>query len=1303
MGSQSHKKKAHPRQPFSYFPHAFFEFSSPRPPGHRPHRASPLPTLNLLASLPTPLPRWLAPLAAMALALALPAPVGIRLSIATPASPTAQVPNPPTLPPAKPSPTRTVGFTSLDPALTGITFTNRLDEERSLTNQIFLNGSGVALGDVDGDGRCDIYLCGLDVPNALYRNLGGWHFTNIASAAGVACPDQASTGAALVDLDGDGDLDLLVNGIARGTRMFRNDGGANFTECTDTAGFRSNTGSASFAIGDVNGDGLPDVYVVNYRSETMRDQPGITFTLGVTNGVRRLLTVNGRPADTPDQVGRFSFDHAGGVLENGEVDALFLNRGNGRFDQVAWDGGVFLDDKDQPAPPPYDWGLSAMFRDLDGDGAPDLYVCNDFQSPDRLWINDGRGRFRPAPRNALRQTSLFSMGVDFADVDRDGLDDFFVADMLSREHVRRQVQVMNATASLQSRNAQDDRPQYSRNTLFRNRGNGTFAEIAQLAGVQASDWTWCPVFLDVDLDGFEDLLTTTGHARDAQDADAARDVDEAIERGRLGPRDQLRARRRFPRLDTPNFAFRNRGDLTFAETGAAWGFDSRRLSQSAALGDLDQDGDLDVVINCLDDGPLILRNDTTRPRLAIRLQGQPPNTRGLGSRVRVEFPGLPVQTQEMIAGGRYLGSDDPIRAFAAGSPTHRATVEVLWRSGRRTRLTEVEANQVLEIKEPADPPARPPRPAAPVPFFEDRSRVLGHQHVDQPFDDFAHQPLLPHSLAYPGPAALWFDFNNDGWEDLLLGAGRGGRIAVFRNDGQGGFIPQRAQVLQTPTDRDFTGLLGWRAAANDPRLVMGMDAYENPDSGQIRQLSLVTGQISIFPLIDATNPGPLAMADMDGDGDLDLFVGGRIRPGRYPQPARSAILRNDAGRLHPPDPEWHAPLELGLVNGALFGDLDEDGRPELVVACEWGPIRIFRLARNTLTPWDPNLTTTGLLGNPTGSRLSHLTGWWNSIAAGDLDGDGRMDLIAGNAGRNNPRAGSLQRPIRIHFGAFEPGEPLGLVESVFDDPAGNYVPFRDRNALGQVFPSLQAHFPRFLDMARASTDQLLAAGLPPMQQASVATLDSVILLNRGDHFEVRPLPTAAQLSPVFGIGIADFDGDGLLDAVLAQNFFGSSPAESRQDAGTGVLLRGDGRGTFAPLPDAASGLSMLGEGRALAVCDFDHDGRPDFVVGQNRGVTQLYRNVLGEPGLRLTLHGPAANAQAVGATARLEFEGGALGPRHEVRLGGGYWAQDSTTLVLPVPPSRKPAAIRVRWPNGTQQRLPVPDGELELEFRAPTP
>ncbi|MEN9677268.1 MAG: hypothetical protein RIS76_3164 [Verrucomicrobiota bacterium] len=1188
--------------------------------------------------------------------------------------------------------TNAVGFVALPPEDTGITFTNRLAENRALTNQIYLNGSGVAAGDVDGDGRADLYFCGLDSDNRLYLNRGGWRFEDATAAAGVACPHQASTGAALADLDGDGDLDLLVNAVDRGTRLFLNDGHARFREVTEASGLGGPAGSMSLALADVDGDGDLDLYVVNYRITTMRDEPEKRFRVGVTNGLYQLLAVDDRPVSTPGVLGRFTVDPVSGVTENGEPDALFLNDGGARFTRVDWTGGAFLDEAGRPAAAPYDWGLSAMFHDVNRDGAPDLYVCNDFQSPDRFWINDGRGHFRAQPRSAIRQTSLFSMGVDFADVDRDGFVDVFVADMLSREHVRRQVQIMNPSSG----RPLEDRPQYSRNTLLRNRGDGTFAEIARLAGVEASEWSWCPVFLDADLDGFEDLLITTGHGRDAQNADVAALLGDTRRQQRRPFSERLQLRRQFPVLHTPNVAFRNRGDLTFEDVGPAWGFDSTRISQGMALADLDGDGDLDVAVNCLNDGPLIYRNNVAAPRLGVRLRGRPPNTRGIGARMSVTAPGLPRQEQEMISGGRYLSSDEALRTFAAGSPTHRLTLEVVWRNGSRSTFRDLPANQIVEVEEAAaSPPPPSPTAASSGPWFADLSAQLRHQHVDEPFDDFARQSLLPRSLSQLGPGITWFDVDADGWDDLIVGTGRGGRLAVFRNDTRGGFVSQRSAWPQEPAEEDLTTILGWRPSPESGVLLLGMandESGRNPGAG-LRQIHLKTGSLEDLPAVDGGSVGPLALGDVDGDGSPELFVGGRVVPGRYPLAPESAMLRSRSGRFER-DRALSASLSgAGMVSAAVFSDLAGEGRCALVLACEWGPLRIFKSTQGILSPWDPPIEFPAAPGSRS-MPLSQLTGGWNSVTAGDFDNDGRLDLVAGNWGRNTSQQRYLSSPLQIHFGEATPGGALEIIEAHWDAGRGGVVPERDWGRLSAAFPVLRDRYASFTAFSKASLAEILAAGLPPMQQATARTLDSMIFLNRGDHFEARVLPLEVQLSPAFGLVVGDWDGDGNEDLFVAQNNYGVSSAESRHDAGLGVWLRGDGRGGWAAVSAQESGIRIEGEGRGAAAGDFDQDGRLDLAVGQNRGSTLLYRNLRGVPGLRVRFTGNPRNPQAIGARIRSVHRDGRLGPVHEVHAGAGYWSQDSTGVLLGQADTI--VAVEIIWPGGRTQRIEVSTGSSEL-------
>ena len=591
-----------------------------------------------------------------------------------------------------------VGFTRLQPAQTGIHFTNQIAEIRALTNRNLLSGSGVALGDIDGDGLCDIYFCALDNDNVLYRNRGNWKFEDVTAKAKLACPNQDSTGAVFADVDGDRDLDLLVTGLGNGVRLFANDGTGQFTERTTEAGLQSKTGSMSMALADIEADGDLDLYVVNYRPTTIKDVPTAQFRVEYIGGKPAITQLNGIPTTRPDLTNRFVLSPSGEVLEMGEADHLYINDGSGKFRLEPFTSGRFMDEDGKPLTvPPLDWGLAAIFYDFTGDGAPDLYVCNDLFPPDRIWINGGKGNFRAIPATAIRSTSTFSMGVDFADINRDGLPDFFVTDMRSRDHTHQQVQVGEMTSMVTPPGFIELRQQKGQNTLQLNRGDGTFAEISWYAGVEASEWSWGPIFLDVDLDGWEDLLISNGNQYDVQNADVAQEIEQLKAANRLNPRELLQLLRRFPKLTSRNLIFRNERDFTFRDVSHEWGFTTEEISQGMALGDLDNDGDLDLVINNLYVPASVYRNDASGGRVAIRLRGAEKNTRAVGA--KIEFRGGPVvQRQEMLGGGRYLSSDDPVRTFAL-QPGAAGEFTITWRSGKQTHVRDVRANRIYTVEE----------------------------------------------------------------------------------------------------------------------------------------------------------------------------------------------------------------------------------------------------------------------------------------------------------------------------------------------------------------------------------------------------------------------------------------------------------------------------------------------------------------------------------------------------------------------------------------------------------------------------
>jgi hypothetical protein len=1190
------------------------------------------------------------------------------------------------------------GFTLLRPEETGIRFTNSLPESRSLTNTIAINGSGVAAGDVDGDGHCDLFFCGLGGGSRLYRNLGGWHFVDITERAGITCTNLDATGAVFADINGDGHLDLLVNSIGSGTHVFINDGQGRFRHSPQM--LNAGRGGTSLALADASGRGWLDLYVANYRASTIMDAPGTRFSMKMVNGQAEVALINGRPPTDPEWTNRFRFrtemDDQGrsrmGREELGEPDVFFRNDGRGGFEAISWTGGTFLDAEGKPlTTPPFDWGLSVVFRDFNGDGWPDIYVCNDFQSPDRFWLNDGRGHFRAAPDFALRESSFSSMGMDVGDLNRDGFDDFMVVDMLSRDHRRRMTQRNTMYAGRALTGSTSDREQYPRNTLFMNRGDGTYAEIAQYAGLEASEWSWAPIFLDVDLDGYEDVLIPNGFVRDNMNVDVQNQIRQATAPKKIRSAEDLSLRKMFPRLATPNLAFHNCGELRFEEVSRQWGFDTATVSQGACLADLDNDGDLDVIVNNLNDAAGLYRNNTSAPRIAVRLRGVPPNTRGIGARIRVTGGPVP-QSQEMMCGGRYLSCDDTLRVFAAGSLTNRLRLEVTWRSGKRSVVTDAKPNCLYEIAEAGASATPAPPPAEPVPpMFEDVSERLGHHHQEEPFDDFARQPLLPKRLSQLGPGICWWDVDGDGWEDLIIGSGKGGQLAWYQNDGQGGFKRSSQAPWTGSVSRDQTGIVGWAPG----RVLVGSANYEDGQVSGAAVEAYGVGQGQASEMVGAWDgsAGPLAVADYDGDGELDLFVGGRVKAGRYPEAASSRLYHRRGGRLVLDEANSERLREVGLVSGAVWSDLDGDGWPELILACEWGPLRVFHNDHGRLVAMDfPVRLPSG--GTTT---LSRLTGWWNGVTTGDLDGDGRMDIIASNWGRNTKYERWRKQPIRIYYGDMALSGEVQLLESYFEPDSGRYVPSRLLERVTQAIPLLTARFPTHQSWADAGIEEVMGERRDTMRHGEAGWLESTALLNRGDHFEARVLPLEAQIAPCFAVCVADYDGDGKEDIFLSQNFFAVNSDTSRYDAGRGLWLQGDGQGGLRAIPGQESGIKVYGEQRGAAVCDFDGDGRTDLVVSQNGGETRLFHNLRGKPGLRVRLRGPVGNPLGIGAVVRLKF-GDRLGPAREIHGGSGYWSQDSVVQVMSGP--SVPTQIWVRWPAGVvvTANLPPSAKEVVVDF-----
>lgn len=1177
------------------------------------------------------------------------------------------------------------GFELLSSSRTGIQFMNTLTEQHIIDNRVVLNGSGVALGDVTGNGFTDIYFCRLDGPNVLYKNLGNFQFEDMTEYAGVGLPDQFSTGAVFADLNGNGYLDLIVTSIDAPNRVFFNDGTGKFTERENALQTDRNYGSTSIAVADINGNGALDIYITNYKERSVRDiypyEDQFRFIIERVDGEYRV---------TEKFRDHYSIDVRDSILvwvETGEPDLLYLNDGNGSFTQVSLTSGVFQDENGSPITEDLlDWGLHAKFHDITGNGYPDLYVCNDFESPDRIWINNGDGTFRLIPPLAIRKTSVSSMAVDFSDINRNGHTDIFVIEMLSREHSKRMRQMGTTAPSPQPPGAIENRPQYLGNVLQMNRGDNTYAEIAEFSGVRRSDWSWGTLFLDVDLKGYEDILITTGHHYDVQDFDANNLIRNRLAMGVLDP---TRSMLYYPKLEEQNVIFRNKGNLQFEKVSTEWGFTGLDVSHGMAMGDLNNNGVPDIVVNKLGYPPGVYRNKTNAPRVAVRLRGLSPNTQGIGS--KITFHGGPVlQTKEVVAGGSYLSGNDPLYVFATGDENEEFTIEVEWRSGKRSVVNGARKNRIYEIDESAAVSVREQKIVdTTVPFFENVSHLIHHTHHEDRYDDFRRQPLLPLRLSQPGPGIAWSDIDGNGYDDLIITTGKGGSPAVFKNNQGRSFTEVQADPLTSVNANDQTGVIAWKSAGGNTNIIVAENHYES-EGRQSDAVKIYSHRNGIFELVDSlagdnSCTGPVALGDYSGNGYPDLFVGGRVIPGRYPEPASSRLYINTGDRFILDEENTRILNNVGLVSGAVFSDLDGSGSPELILAIRWGPVKIFKFQNGELTDM------TGEFG------FDKYVGWWNGVTTGDINGNGRPDIIATNWGLNHPYHIVDDHPVRVFYDDFSGDGNIDIIEAYYDDHMNELVPRRGYSIVGESLPFIREHIHTYARYAESSLNDIFGNALNNVREVKAATFEHMIFFNQGDMFEAAALPQKAQFAPAFAVAVADLNGNGHEDVFISQNFFAYHLETPRNDAGRGLWLRGDGTGNLEPVPGHISGIQVYGEQRGAALADFNNNGKIDIIISQNAAQTVLYQNTGAKPGLRVRLEGEDGNPSAIGAAMRIIYNDDEPGPVRSVHAGSGYLSQNSVTQVLGL--RDDPKAIWIRWPGGSETTSEIPSGARDIVVR----
>ncbi len=1171
------------------------------------------------------------------------------------------------------------GFVGVAAEDCGVDFRNDLNPLKGAGNRVLFNGSGLALGDLNDDGLPEVFFCAIDGENALFTNRGSWQFQSCALPPSLKNPGVPSRGAVFADVDGDRDLDILLATVGRGVLVFLNRGSFRFEDASAKAGLETRFSASGLTLADVDGNGSLDVYVANNRVDDIRDKARVP--------VRRVGNQILPPKQWEDRL----FIHQSQLHEYGEADRLYLNNGLGQFTPVSWTEGAFRSDGKPLKAPPQDWGLSAMLCDWTGDGWPDLYVCNDYWTPDRLWVGDGQGGFDALDAAALKITSASSMGVDMADVDQDGDLDLFVADMLDRDPMRRKAQLpaMNWVANLPHLNG--PWTQVNRNTLLVQESGGRFVETAQMASVQASGWSWCPIFMDVDLDGLDDLLVSAGYSHDMQDLDTLEKI-KGLQHPWQGYPDEASLQAAFtqemqehialyPPLREPVAAFRNLGKGQFEDVTDRWGTQHPAVHQGFATADLDADGDLDLVLNRFNDTPAFYRNQASGARLSLSLMGKGPNTAAVGARMWLDVEGLPSMQRTVIAGGRYLSHGESKQVFAMPSAQAIASLRIRWPDGSQSVHDSLMAQQHHLIQQPAIPelPAggvsEPSSAPDPQPWFVDASHWLNHVSKPSQANDFAMQPSLPFSQAHGGTGLSSVDINRDGRSDIILGAVKGERITVFEStdiDGEPGF---ERRELSYKLVNNSTGLLAMGLPGGAVHLLMGQDGYQTLGASSLVEFDLKGRWRTLFskelPGIHSLVAGPT-----QGMGHLGFSAMGYTRWGLYPHCHPSLIFEQEASKPN----SWQIAPDLSKAlrsvvrpRSALWCDLRGDGYPELLIASHGGPIRLFENRKGHLEE------ATAQWG------LDRWRGLWTSLVAADVDGNGHLDLVAGNLGANTRWQASREKPLRWYFGDPLKRGRMTLLEVTYhlDGVPGLSL---SRNRLAAELPYVRDLASNHRSHAKMSVEDVLSIHPDAWEVLEANTLDSMVFLNDGEgSLRAEALPHAVQRAPVSGLQAADFKGDGHIDLIVGQDASqvmenGAPPAQGRV-----VFLKGSLGGGFTTLAPEVTGVGAECEGRSVALGDFNGDRKMDLVITSPGRATRLFLNQLTEAeAIGIRARGMGANPWGVGCQLHFIDHQGALLAAHAMAGGGSGWQSQNDPLVL-FPHSLKAHQIRVLWPGGAMR------------------
>jgi hypothetical protein len=1125
----------------------------------------------------------------------------------------------------------------------GIDFAN--DYTRKGKNLFMETGSGVAIGDYDNDGLNDVYLVGANVPNRLYKNLGGMKFEDVTAQAGVDGSvdgvDLVGSGATFADVDNDGFLDLFACNMHGQTLLYMNQGDGTFIEQAQRRGLYYFGGSKVGSFCDYDKDGDLDLYLLTYQDE-MPD---------------------GKKKETPTE--HFELVE-GKVVMAGEQDILYRNNGDGTFEDISSAAGIF-----GFAP-----GLSAQWFDYDGDGWQDLYVTSDFHLKDKLYRNLGSGKFVDVIANVVKRTPWFSMGMDTGDLNGDGMTDFLVADMSGSSHFKQKIdmgEMQDANWFLSSGTPR----QAMKNCLFINSGIGPFFEAAHISGLASTDWTWAVRFVDMDNDGKLDIFMSTGHARESMNSDF-------LEQLKSGKKGGIDAYEKIPVKKDQNRAYQNNSnnasEIDFADVSKSWGLDHVGVSHGAAFSDLDNDGDQDLIVNNYYENALVYQNHSdSNASIVFEFRCEQNNHFGIGTKVQL-FQGSNSQVRTLTPTRGYISSDAPQLHFGvADSPVDR--VLVTWPDGTQQEFTDLKPNHRYRIIEATNRKSISNQMAnVAQPQFEDTSSAQGivFRHKEKPFNDYLREPLLPYKISQLGGAVAWSDIDGDGTPDLFCGGAAGQAGAMFLNSGSGKF-----NRIEGPWDNhaifEDMGVLFFDADGDgdqDLYIASGSNECDAGDKRLIDRLYMNEGDLkfSVAPL--GTLPQAfkssscVAAVDFDRDGDLDLFVGSRSIPGKYPVTPESSLLENRDGKfVEVIDDVAKGLKKTGLINSAIWSDFNNDQWPDLILATDWGPPTFFENQKGKL------VDRTEALG------LSKTTGWWRGIERVDLDDDGDLDYIFTNQGTNTKYHADATHPHRLYYNDFDGNGTLDLVEAEFE--GDTEFPVRGKSCSSQSMPFIGEKFQKFEDFALASLTDIYDESIRETDFREVNELRSCILYNDGDSFRIEAMDQIVQLSPSFSVLANDFDLDGQQDLFIANNFFASQPETGYMDGSMSLLLKGTGGGELEPVWPNQSGIKIHDASYSAAAADFDGDGDLDIAVGVNNGKVKLLENQIDpQDVVRIELPNTSFGSH-------LLLKGDGFQRRIEIGSNTGYLAQSwYGEILLSADIAKRVTSIEFRPPNAEPVEMP---------------